>query len=159
MKAFTIQQPHVGAILAGLKPWETRSWRTKYRGALILHASGAFDRDWLNNPNRDIRRFAIHASYLRLGAILGIADLTDCRRVEDVPEGPERTWGNFSAGRFAWRLENVRAFPRAIECRGALSFWDPAKVLEPPALASLLEMLGQRVLTDDNGQTLLGGVL
>ena len=109
---------------------------------------------------------------------MGIADVTDCRRVEDVPEGPERTWGNFNVGRFAWRLEtvppqhvlqavlqadtaleNVRAFPKAIECRGALSFWDPAKVLEPPALASLLEMLGQRVLTDDNGQTLLGGVL
>lgn len=39
MKAITIWQPYAQAIVLGLKKFETRSWPTKYRGKLAIHAS------------------------------------------------------------------------------------------------------------------------
>lgn len=39
MKAITIWQPWASAIAHGLKGIETRSWGTKYRGLLAIHAA------------------------------------------------------------------------------------------------------------------------
>lgn len=38
MKALTIRQPWASLIAAGVKTIETRSWSTKYRGPLAIHA-------------------------------------------------------------------------------------------------------------------------
>lgn len=38
MKALTICQPHASLVGIGVKPVETRSWSTKYRGPLAIHA-------------------------------------------------------------------------------------------------------------------------
>lgn len=39
MKVLSIQQPWASLIVAGHKKIETRSWNTKYRGELLIHAS------------------------------------------------------------------------------------------------------------------------
>ena len=39
MRAFTVHQPYAYAIVAGLKPHETRSRRTSIRGQAHLHLS------------------------------------------------------------------------------------------------------------------------
>lgn len=36
----------------------------------------------------------------------------------------ERAFGNYTPGRFAWLLSNIRALPEAIPARGALSLWN-----------------------------------
>lgn len=38
MKAITIRQPWAGLIAVGEKVYETRSWPTKYRGPIAIHA-------------------------------------------------------------------------------------------------------------------------
>ena len=38
MRALTIRQPWASLIAAGMKTIETRSWSTKYRGPLAIHA-------------------------------------------------------------------------------------------------------------------------
>ena len=43
IKALSIRQPYLGRILRGEKTEEYRSWRTTYRGPLILHASKTVD--------------------------------------------------------------------------------------------------------------------
>ncbi len=46
------------------------------------------------------------------GAAVAITDLTDCLPAENLeldPYGLERHFGDFSPGRYAWKLENVRA--------------------------------------------------
>ena len=50
MKALTVKQPYASLICCGLKNVENRSWTTKYRGTILIHAgtqSGAdlFDKD------------------------------------------------------------------------------------------------------------------
>ncbi len=138
MKALTIRQPHVEAILRGLKTFETRSWRTNVRGRILVHAGAASDRQRIkllietNHPHSDLTR------QLPLGAIVGAVDIVDCIRTEDVPPA-EQEWGDFTPGRWAWKLGNVRRFPVPAPCKGALSFWEPAKLLSTAALDIITE--------------------
>lgn len=39
MKAITIWQPWASLIACGVKQYETRSWPTKYRGPIAIHAA------------------------------------------------------------------------------------------------------------------------
>lgn len=39
MKALTITEPWTELILRGRNPFELRSWRMKYRGRLVIHAT------------------------------------------------------------------------------------------------------------------------
>lgn len=39
MKVLTIKEPYASMILKGKKTIETRTWKTKYRGLVLLHAS------------------------------------------------------------------------------------------------------------------------
>ena len=38
MKVLSIRQPWAWAIVAGFKPVENRTWKTGYRGPLLIHA-------------------------------------------------------------------------------------------------------------------------
>jgi hypothetical protein len=40
MKTLSIRQPYASLICRGIKTIENRSWDTKYRGKLLIHASG-----------------------------------------------------------------------------------------------------------------------
>lgn len=46
MKALTIRQPWASLIAAGVKTIETRSWSTRYRGPLAIHAGRRWDVGW-----------------------------------------------------------------------------------------------------------------
>ena len=43
MKAITIKQPFASLIAAGLKEYEFRTWKTNYRGELLIHAGKSID--------------------------------------------------------------------------------------------------------------------
>jgi hypothetical protein len=40
-KVLSVQQPYATLICAGVKTVENRTWKTDYRGKLLIHASGA----------------------------------------------------------------------------------------------------------------------
>lgn len=47
-----------------------------------------------------------------------------------IVEGDELAFGDYSPGRYAWLLADVRALPTPIPCAGALGLWDvPAPLL------------------------------
>ena len=57
MKTISVKQPYATLICAGVKKIENRSWKTDYRGRLLIHASGdalsfydigAFPQKWSN---------------------------------------------------------------------------------------------------------------
>lgn len=39
MKVISIQEPYASLIKEGYKKIETRSWKTNYRGEILIHAS------------------------------------------------------------------------------------------------------------------------
>lgn len=44
MKVLTLKQPWATLVAEGIKKYEFRSWRTKYRGKLLIHAGSGIDK-------------------------------------------------------------------------------------------------------------------
>jgi hypothetical protein len=68
-----------------------------------------------------------------LGRILGVVDFVDTERTEKVAQlleslenhqaDQELEFGDYSAGRWAFRFENPRRFREPVPVRGALGIW------------------------------------
>ncbi len=122
-RAITIQQPHVAAIFAGLKEFETRSWATKHRGPLLIHAGRNADVDGMEFAQATTLPPQLLSRGM-YGVIVGMVDLVDCRQTSAVPRDVVRVgWGDFSPGRFAFKLENPRLLKAPIPVRGQLGIW------------------------------------
>jgi len=100
MKALSIRQPLAHLIAEGVKTIENRTWRTSYRGPLLIHAGTR----WYDEPVGEIEKrhgIAIPRD-LALGGIVGVADLVDIVDRSDDP---------YFVGPFGWVLANARALP------------------------------------------------
>jgi hypothetical protein len=129
MRIISIKQPWASLIVAGARNIETgeitfkdienRTWPTKYRGPLLIHASGRPD---AISQDEIARRFGVQlGSDAPVGGVVGVADLIDC-----VPEHSSK-W--HVAGHYGFVLANARALP-FVAWRGALSIRQaPAELL------------------------------
>lgn len=132
-------QPWATLIALGAKRIETRSWSTSYRGQLAIHASGRMSRDALLSLREPrIREALVAGGYregsgpasnpfgLPPGAIIAVVTLVDVQRItpENIPEEPERTFGDYAPGRFAWFIEDVRYLPEPVAAKGRLGLWE-----------------------------------
>lgn len=117
MKVLTIRQPWAWAIIHAGKDIENRTWRTHYRGPLLIHAGAKVeaDPDWPRRVSRPAHE------ELERGAIIGVVDLVD------VVEKSRSKWFQ---GPFGLVLRNPRALSRPLSCKGRLGLWEltPAKL-------------------------------
>jgi hypothetical protein len=119
LRALTIKQPYAALVVDGVKDIENRSWRTRYRGPLAIHAGRKVDRDALS-------RYAYLLDApddLPRGVLLGTVELVDCVR-DSTSE-----WAD--PGAWHWILRDPRPFPEPIPCRGAQGLWRPPARLGP----------------------------
>jgi hypothetical protein len=129
MKALSLWQPWATLIAIGAKRYETRSWSTTYRGPLVICASKTWqpecEYDYAVNHVPEIARALAAAGAWELprGVAICLVQMVDCQRTyrtiytgsppktfagkEEVLE-TDLPFGDFSPGRFAWKLENVR---------------------------------------------------
>lgn len=132
MKALSLLQPWATLIAIGAKRIETRSWSTNYRGPLAIHAGKAFPAATraMSLQAPFVEELLVGGVYgtrdLPLGAIVAVCTLADCEPIggKYLVGEPERSFGDFSPGRFAWRLEDVRRLDPPIPANGALSLWE-----------------------------------
>lgn len=115
MKTLTIAQPWAWAIATGHKSVENRSWRTRYRGPLLIHAAQSTNRLHYSHL------FANLPENLDFGAIIAEVQLVDCIPASEchLP---------FAEGPWCWIFRNPRRI-MPIPCRGQLSLWDASTVL------------------------------
>lgn len=128
------------------KSFETRSWSTNHRGALLIHAAKRWTADQrilcCEEPFHSVLTSAGLSSYpaddettLPLGAILGYVDLIGCERTHGVArllpwDAQELAFGDYGAGRFAWECTSPRRFAEPIPYRGAQGLFDvPTEVV------------------------------
>src|SRR5262245_329138 len=142
MKCISIKQPWASLVILGAKKFETRSWKTEYRGPLLIHASKGLERTLqalcLQEPFKSALElgYNIEADHngglisdMPLGCVLGVVELVECLRVEDVPlqrmaGGNEEAFGDYSTGRYAWELRNPHRFDQPIPFPGHLGLWE-----------------------------------
>lgn len=133
MRVLTLRQPWASLIALGHKKIETRSWRTDYRGPLLIHAAKTFSSEERLFASEE-RSFGRIGARLPLQAIVCKAVLVDCQPTEEASltaSGLEKRLGNFLPRRFAWFLEHVEPLTEPVPCIGCLGLWKPsADVLE-----------------------------
>lgn len=117
MKALSLYQPWASLIAIGAKRYETRSWGTRYRGPLLICAAKTMNSD-VKHALMDVQvQKALSdagVTIIPFGIAVCLVDLVECIGTEHItPEqiGTDRPFGDFSIGRWAWKLENVRAVP------------------------------------------------
>ena len=128
MKAITIKQPYANLIVDGIKDIENRSWATKYRGRILIHAAAkpiklAFE----VCGEATVREIAMatslnHAEENDLfGCIIGSVEIVDCVQ-HHISE-----WAiPFD---YHWVLANPIRFLEPIPVKGKLSLWDYQNIL------------------------------
>ena len=110
MKALSIRQPWAWLIVHGGKDIENRTWKTNYRGPVLIHASKTFEGVGMVELIMGVPLPSVFAR----GGIIGMADLVDC-----VTESDSRWF----AGPFGFVLQNARPLPfKAV--RGRLGLFE-----------------------------------
>jgi phage N-6-adenine-methyltransferase len=122
LSSFVLWQPWASLIPLGLKHYETRSWKTNYRGKLLICSAAASSGQ--------------HKEYLKIcseielppwsdfphGCAIAICDLVDC--IEMTPEFIEQQskteilCGDWQVGRYAWKLENIELITEPFAVKG-----------------------------------------
>ncbi|MEI3529886.1 MAG: ASCH domain-containing protein [Bacilli bacterium] len=123
MKVISIKQPWASLIVAGYKKFEFRTWKTNYRGEILIHASKISDKENL------IRFTDLNLTY-PTGQIIGKAYLADClvmtREFEDslISENSLVYGANHNRVGYAFKLSNVKKLDKPISINGNLGLWD-----------------------------------
>ena len=126
-KVLSIKQPWCTLIAEGRKDVENRTWLTKYRGRVLLHATAKPDaavelyRKNVKNPSWiEIQMFnALKESEEKnlFGAIIGEAEIVDC--VQNHPS----EWAE--KGVYNWVLKDPVMYAKPVHnVKGKLGLWD-----------------------------------
>jgi len=104
MKALSVKQPWAELIASGRKTIETRTWRTKYRGPLLICAGKTVDKEAHEHFVKQ-GFFLPEGTYPR-GYALTVVDLDDCRPMTRDDE--EYAWCRYLPNTYSWVLSNLR---------------------------------------------------
>jgi hypothetical protein len=141
MKAITIIQPWATLIALGEKKFESRSWATKYRGPLAIHAGKKIEKEICKQePFKSVlAKHGYTAESLPVSVVVAIGNLTACYEVGQVDisqkeadlrwtdriiRWQEFDFGWYEYGRFAWELLDVKALDQPIPAKGQLGLWN-----------------------------------
>lgn len=124
MKVLTIKQPWATLIMQGDKRFEFRSWKTKYRGELLIHAGKTIDKDAIKRLSKYL------PEEIPTGKILGKVKLVDCIKMSPefkellLKENKDIYKKSSFQENYGWQVTDVEVFDKPIEAKGQLSLWD-----------------------------------
>lgn len=136
MKCLTICQPYAHLIVIGEKRVENRTWPTRHRGPLLIHAG--VSRQWMDeSEDQAAQRFG---DPLVFGAVVGRCELAGCvpRGMIDVilanddlahlseiaSRWPWLPAHEHAHGPWCWVLENVERFAVPVPMKGRQGLFD-----------------------------------
>lgn len=166
MRALTIRQPWASLIALEQKRIETRSFATKYRGPVLIHAGASATKSELEFENDEVVRRVVAGEKwddpaldapLPRGQVLAVADLVDVittttldqvmqahpRPMVRYPGGAvrlgrhERSFGDYAPGREGWVFDNVQRLSNPVPAAGKLGLWIPPLDVLMPTLAQV----------------------
>lgn len=122
----SVRQIWADLIGSNRKPIETRSWRTEYRGELLICSSKQMDKSFTSPTLATVL-----TERYRLGITVCLVDLVDVRPLQPCDEA--LTLCPFESGRWAWVLENIRPVAPLPVCGSLKLFkasFDEAKLFD-----------------------------
>ena len=147
VRCISLTQPFASLVALGAKTIETRSWRTWYRGTLLIHAARSFPRRARELCKQEpFASVLIEAGFtnpgsgkaepgqLPLGVIVAVCILKHCVRIGTPgvglpPAEPERSFGDYAPGRYAWILRDIQPLREPISAIGSMGLWEPESAI------------------------------
>lgn len=125
MKVITIKQPFATLIAEGIKEYEFRTWKTKYRGEILIHAGKGVNK-------KAMKKFEKYNLDYPSGCIIAKANLVDCVEInEEVRKMLDKknplVYSNIVKHKewngYGFKLEGVKKI-NPIQVNGKLSLWE-----------------------------------
>ena len=145
IRCLAVRQPWAWALMTGVKNIENRTWKTDYRGPIVIQASASkTEVNQLGKAGKLPPRDFVY------GALLGIVDLVDVVPMSEDLEANPWAWGPY-----CWKVANPRIFPEPIPAKGKLTLYaiqeELAERVRPATLAARPQEhddLGRRWLSE-----------
>ncbi len=124
MPALSIRQPWAWLVVNGHKDVENRTWPTRFRGRVYVHAGKTKEHDDFPEIRSLLEQTDIVLpDRFSLGAIVGEVDIVGCLT------GSRSKW---FFGPYGFLLRDPVAYAEPIPCRGMLGFFNvPETVMAP----------------------------
>ncbi|MFY9223230.1 MAG: 2-oxoglutarate dehydrogenase E1 [Blastocatellia bacterium] len=144
--ALSLHQPWATLMAVEAKRVETRSWSTKYRGLVAIHASKSLTRETKELCGAyPFNQYVISPAHLPLQKIIAVGKLISCSKAESYKKYLENTkskeaaslelaFGDYSYGRWAWEFKDVVQLEKPIEIAGSLGLWELPEDIEEQIL-------------------------
>ena len=125
MKVITIKQPFASLIASNIKKYEFRTWKTNYRGKILIHAAKTVDKNAM-------KKFEKYNLDYPTGCIIAIASITDCIKVDDdfrkiLKSENDLVYFNIIKNKewngYGFKLEKISKI-EPIKVGGKLSLWE-----------------------------------
>lgn len=125
MKVLTIKQPFATLIAEGIKEYEFRTWNTKLRGEILIHAGKGIDKIAMEKYKH------LNLDY-PLGCIIAKANLTDSVYIDSNAREMLKEKNNIVYSKiindttwegYGFKLESVKKI-KPITINGQLGFWN-----------------------------------
>lgn len=122
MKALTLKQPWATLVSEGIKEYEFRSWKTNYRGKVLIHAGAGIDK-------KEMERFKDLNLKYPSKRIIAEVEIEDCLELDDKLNQKIISENNIAYGSkirtgYAWKLKNVKKIKSSKEINGKLGLWN-----------------------------------
>lgn len=122
MKVITLKQPWASLVANGYKIYEFRSWKTNYRGEILIHAGCGVDKEWLEK----VKGYGIDFPKKK---ILCKVVLEDCLEIDEelnkkILKMDKNVYGEKNRSGFAWKLGKVTKLDIDGEINGQLGLWN-----------------------------------
>lgn len=125
MKVITVKQPFASLIATGLKEYEFRTWKTNYRGEILIHAGKGIDK-------KAMKKFEHLGLDYPLGCIIARAVVADCVFVDSKLKEKLKNKNSLvysgvvnddSWSGYGFKLENIEGI-EPIKINGQLGLWN-----------------------------------
>jgi hypothetical protein len=122
MKCLSVSQPYADLIVQGKKTIELRTWNTKYRGELLVHAPAKIKKDVC-------KKLGIDEKDLRTGVILGKVEIYDVKVYNSISDLKSDYTKHFATEEFlhhkyGFLLKKPQQLRIPIPYKGSLGFFD-----------------------------------
>lgn len=122
MKILTLKQPWATLVAEGIKNYEFRSWKTNYRGDILIHAGLGVDKEAIElykNTNLVFPK----------SKILAIVKINDCIQIDTdfnqhIKSLNNKAYGKKDRSGFAWELTLVKKINSSKTISGKLGLWN-----------------------------------
>ncbi|PLR81642.1 2-oxoglutarate dehydrogenase E1 [Bacillus canaveralius] len=142
MKVLSMIQPWASLFILGEAQYETRTWRTNYRGPLAIHTSKKVDKAVCSHEGilYLLGKHGYTEDTLPTGMIIGTCQLINCLKVTEdkktsailedgrIVSGNDYILGDFDVGSYAWEVNDRKMLDEFVPAKGRLGLWEHASL-------------------------------